>query len=96
MTLWEDVLPGLPLFFALPPDSFRFHAAPDGPEESFPVEYDEYILWPLEVQGDWMRVRAVTPSDYCAEPTSPRQDTLWIRWRGEPNGPRVWFYTRGC
>ena len=95
-TLWEELLPGQPLFFALPPDSFAFHASPGGPEERFPVEVERYILWPLEVRGDWMRVRAVTPSDYCFEPRAPTQDTLWIRWRGEAGRPRVWFHTRGC
>jgi hypothetical protein len=95
VTLWEELLPGQPLFFVVAQDSMRFHGAPEGPEEPFPVRPEEYILWPLETRGDWMRVRAVTPSDYCAEPAAPRQDTLWIRWR-DARGPRVWFYTRGC
>ena len=106
VTLWDEMLPGLPLFFALPPDSIRFYAAPDSAQVGFPVNPDDYILWPLEPRGDWMRVRVATPSDYCAAPpppgtpgaavAAPRQDTLWIRWRGESGRPRVWFFTRGC
>ncbi|MSR36187.1 MAG: hypothetical protein EXR95_06015 [Gemmatimonadetes bacterium] len=96
VTLWDELLPGQPLFFALPPDSFRFHVAPDGADERFAIEREQYILWPLEQSGDWMRVRAVSPSDYCAAPGAARQDTLWIRWRAETGRPRVWFYTRGC
>lgn len=100
VTLWDELIPGQPIFFALPPDSIRFHAAPDSAEVSFAVKPDDYILWPIDVRGDWMRVRAVTPSDYCAAPVPggppARLDTLWIRWRTESGRPRVWFYTRGC
>jgi hypothetical protein len=102
-TLWEELLPNLPLFFVVPPDSVRFHSAPNGAAAAFPVppptpdgQIGDYILWPVEQQGDWMRVRAVTPSDYCADPPAPREDTLWIRWREPSGNPRVWFFTRGC
>ena len=87
----------------MPADSARFHEAPEGPAAPFPLPPPgsggppgDYILWPLERAGDWMRVRAVTPSDYCADPPAPREDTLWIRWRGASGRPRVWFFTRGC
>jgi hypothetical protein len=100
VTAWQDFIPGQALFFALPPDSIHFYDAADGAETSFGVRPDDYILWPLGVRGDWMRVRAVTPSDYCATPgpgaAAVRQDTLWIRWRNAEGRPRVWFFTRGC
>jgi hypothetical protein len=95
LVLWDELLPRQALFFALPPDSISFHASPEGPDAPFPIE-DGYIMWPLEVRGDWMRVRAVAPSDYCSGPPSPRQDTLWILFRGQNGRPRVWFYTVGC
>jgi hypothetical protein len=95
LTLWEELLPRQALFFALPPDSIRFYSSIEGPGAPFPIEAG-YIMWPLEVRGDWMRVRAVAPSDYCFDPPSPRQDTLWIRFRAQNGRPRVWFYTVGC
>jgi hypothetical protein len=105
-TLWEELLPSLPLFFVVPPDSVRFHEAPDGPLGAFtlpppppgqdPAYPGDYVFWPLEQRGDWIRVRAVTPSDYCADPPAPLEDTLWIRWREPSGNPRVWFFTRGC
>jgi hypothetical protein len=104
-TLWEELLPTMPLFFVVPPDSIRFHASQDGPAVPFtlaprtsgdPGDPGDYILWPIETTGDWMRVRAVTPSDYCFDPPAPREDTLWIRWREGSGNPRVWFFTRGC
>jgi hypothetical protein len=98
VTLWQNLLADTPVFFVVPQDSIRFHAAPEGVEEPFVVEGDDYILWPLEWRGDWLRVRAAAPSDYCAslDAPAPRQDTLWIRWRTETGRPRVWFFTRGC
>lgn len=99
VTLWNELIPGQPLFFALPPDSIRFYDAPEGVETRFAVQADDYILWPLDVRGDWMRVRAASPSDYCALPGArppAAQDTLWIRWRGATGRPRVWFFTKGC
>ena len=95
LTLWDDLLLRQALFFSLPPDSIRFHVSPEGPDAPFPIERG-YIMWPLETRGDWMRVRAVAPSDYCSDPPSPQQDTLWVRFRGQDGRPRVWFYTVGC
>jgi hypothetical protein len=105
-TLWEELLPTLPLFFVVPRDSVRFHGAVDGSETAFalpapapggdPADPGDYILWPLAREGDWMQVRAVTPSDFCADPPAPVEDTLWVRWRTAAGRPRVWYFTRGC
>ena len=95
LTLWEDLLPHQPLFFAVPDDSIHFYALREGAEKSF-SRADSYIMWPLETAGDWMRVRAITPSNYCFDSPAAREDTLWIRWRDPSGEPRVWFYTRGC
>lgn len=73
-----------------------FFAAPDGAPAAFPLASDDYILHPLEVRGPWMRVRAVTPADMCADPESPRSAELWIRYLDERGRPLVWYHTRGC
>jgi hypothetical protein len=102
VTLWPDALPTHVLFFA---DSipFRIHATPGGDVVRFPLAYDppgsnrvDYIMHPLETDGPWMRVRAVTPSDYCADPPTPRDTTGWIRYLDDASRPRVWYFTRGC
>jgi hypothetical protein len=67
----------------------------DDAEEIARIDGD-YHLEPLELQGDWMRVRLKTPSDYCVEPDAVRTEEGWIRWRSAERGPLVWYYTRGC
>lgn len=87
-----------PLFFrtrnahALRTDSGTGH-----PRRSWLRYGEEPMLEPLELRGDWMRVRVTRPSTYCVIPPPPvRVDEGWIRWRDEEMGPWVWYYTRGC
>lgn len=56
------------------------------------------MLEPLELRGDWMRVRVTRPSTYCVTDPPPdlRVDEGWIRWRDDAMGPWVWTFTRGC
>jgi hypothetical protein len=99
--LWSEILVERPLFF-LAPDSIRFHESADGPRAGIPLtpqdtpQHFDYILHPLEMQGGWMRVEVVTPSDYCFDPEAPRRDTAWIRYLDDAGEPRVWYFTRGC
>ena len=72
------------------------HAGPDDEAEEIAQIDGDYHLEPLEFQGDWMRVRLMTPSDYCVEPDEVRIEEDWIRWRSAERGPLVWYYTRGC
>jgi hypothetical protein len=75
-----------------------FVDAPGGRPVDFPLpeERVEYILHAIEARGDWLKVRAVTPSDYCDEPRSPRVAELWIRFLDPAGRPLVWYATRGC
>lgn len=61
-----------------------------------PVARHEYLLEPLEIWGDWMRVRVKQPSDHCWDPPEVRVDEGWVRWRGPERGPWVWYHSRGC
>lgn len=74
-----------------------FYEAPDGRPVAFPLpDTSDYILHPLAIRGTWMRVRAVTPSDMCADPEAPTQAELWIRFLDPSGRPLVWYHTRGC
>jgi hypothetical protein len=68
------------------------------PVKWIPSDENLYHLDPLEVAGDWMRVRVVQPSDYCTGPEAVEAVTHegWVRWRDDDIGPRLWYYTRGC
>lgn len=62
-----------------------------------PAQIGAYRIDPLEVRGDWMRVRVVIPSDYCASPDATGRETYdgWVKWRDD-DGPWLWYHTRGC
>jgi len=71
------------------------HSAPSQNASRLPGIASDYILEPLEIRGEWMRVTVKEPSDYCYEPdTSPREG--WVRWYEPASGPLLWYYTRGC
>jgi len=98
---WEETLaaPG-PIFFR----TTNAHALRAGPgsdhELRFWIRGDDHdaMLEPLEVRGDWMRVRVTRPSTYCVmdPPADVRVEEGWIRWRDGEMGPWVWIFTRGC
>ncbi|CAN5844190.1 hypothetical protein BH20GEM1_BH20GEM1_09960 [soil metagenome] len=99
---WTDRFTGEsagPLFFR----TRERHALRRGPGAEYGrsfwlVGYRATELQPLEIRGDWMRVRANSPPVYCAEPPPTRglAEEGWIRWRDDETGPWVWWFTRGC
>lgn len=62
------------------------------------IEGGDTHLEPLELRGDWMRVRVKQPSDACAEPGTVQSKVTegWTKWRSPKQGPWVWYHTRGC
>ena len=56
----------------------------------------DHILEPLEIRADWMRVRLKQPSDYCSPDVVSASVDGWLQWFSEDDGPRVWYFTRGC
>jgi hypothetical protein len=97
LVVWAEELGQHDLFFraGVAP---AFFDAPAGRPVVFPLpaEGQNYILHPLEARGAWLRVRAVTPSDLCADPESPRSAELWIRFLDATGRPLTWYHTRGC
>jgi hypothetical protein len=88
----------MPLFW-LEGEAPALAETPGGAVTPFPVPVgpdDDYIMWAEEARGEWLRVRVVSPADYCAEPGSPGVWRGWIRYLREDGRPRVWYYTRGC
>lgn len=88
-----------PLFFR----TRERHALRRGPGTEYPrsfwlVGYEATELHPLEIRGDWMRVRTASPPLYCADPPPAREliEEGWIRWRDDVTGPWIWWFTRGC
>ena len=74
-----------PLYFR-DPTPHRLHAGANDEAETIARIAGDYHLEPLEFQGDWMRVRLKTPSDYCVGPAEVRTKEGWIRWRSAERG----------
>lgn len=57
-----------------------------------------HSIYPLELAGDWMRVRVAQPPDQCRSPGEWRGKYRegWIRWRDPIKGSLLWFHPRGC
>jgi hypothetical protein len=84
-----------PLYFrSRTPEELR--SAPSAAAATVARIADDYILEPLEVRGDWMRVILKQPSDYCYPDVVPTRSEGWIRWYSPDRGPLVWYYSRGC
>lgn len=95
-TPWSEWLlsPSIsPLQFRTPPPH-ALHAAPNEAVLS-QIEAD-YHLEPLEVRGNWMRVKLKQPSDFCFPDKTPKTTEGWIEWSTPSIGPAVWYPSRGC
>lgn len=94
---WTAILADQPLFF-LPAELPAFFDRPNGTRLDIALSGKpraDYVMYPEQQQGDWMRVRVVSPSDSCSENSgAPR--TAWIRFLQSNGRPRVWYHTRGC
>ena len=104
---WKNVLPKEAVLFFDPfPKSIEFFDSVEGKPVHFKLEhYNDYntgqrhynyVLHPLETKGSWMKVKVVTPSDFCDQPKDPRNKILWIKYLDKDGVPLVFYPTRGC
>lgn len=99
--LWPDLLRERNLFF-LDPGAVAFHSAPAGAAVDITLapapgtDPWDYTMLPDSIDGRWMRVRLVTPSNYCADPAAPAEHTVWIEFLDARRRPRVFYHSRGC
>jgi hypothetical protein len=108
--LWKEHLLEKPIYFLNTFNFLKFYSVPNGKlltikldkNENEHFEYlDEefkynYIMYPLEKKGIWLKVKVESPSTYCNEPKKPREFFAWIKYIDERGRPLVWYYTRGC
>ena len=61
------------------------------------IKRPDYRIQHLEVNGEWLKVRFVTPSNLCG---SNAQNEIiiegWVPLLLDDKSPAVWFYPRGC
>ncbi|MEO1068008.1 MAG: hypothetical protein AAFW95_02665, partial [Cyanobacteria bacterium J06638_6] len=54
------------------------------------------IIQPLDLDGDWLRVRVIQPAQDCMPLPGSSTAEGWVRWRNEADKPLVWFSNRSC
>ncbi len=70
-------------------------------EVSFPTDgtflEGDYGIEPIEIQGNWMRVRISIPQDYCKTHSEPIEfHEGWIQWWTPEQGTLLYYHPRGC
>lgn len=102
LTRWEDhfLAQDVPTYFRTP----GRHALRQAPTDSASVlewlegrvgDSPPYSIEPLEMNGDWMRVRAQWPGHWCGA-VAQRTMEGWIRWRLPDQGPILAPYGLIC
>jgi hypothetical protein len=97
---WDSFFLGYPIFFNQEL-SLRFFDDYCGKEKYIPVNkldsgQEDYIMYPLEIKKGWMKVRLVTPSDYCDTPEAPSTQEVWIKYMDGNGNLMIWYSVRGC
>lgn len=54
------------------------------------------IIQPLDLDGDWLRVRVTQPAQGCTPLPGSSTAEGWVRWRSETDVPLVWFSATDC
>ncbi|MGB3312496.1 MAG: hypothetical protein WBG32_17825 [Nodosilinea sp.] len=54
------------------------------------------IIQPLDLDGDWLRVRVTQPALGCTPLPGSSTAEGWVRWRSETDMPLVWFSGADC
>ena len=54
------------------------------------------IIQPLDIEGDWLRVRVTQPARGCTPLPGSSHLEGWVRWRSDADVPLVWFSASDC
>ncbi|MEO1741825.1 MAG: hypothetical protein AAFR99_08465 [Cyanobacteria bacterium J06629_9] len=74
------------LFLKTPGTTAQLRPSPDSQADSIAQIDDSASMLPLELQGDWMRVRVYTPGNFCIEDWQGEVKEGWIRWMDPTQG----------
>lgn len=54
------------------------------------------IIQPLDLDGDWLRVRVTQPAQGCTPLPGSSTTEGWVRWRNDTDVPLIWFSATDC
>ncbi|TVQ07577.1 MAG: hypothetical protein EA368_13965 [Leptolyngbya sp. DLM2.Bin27] len=94
---WEvSIKDSVQLQFRRPGLSQPMRLAPSGSAPLQALVGPNSIMKPLELEGDWLRVRVTQPAQGCTPLPGASTAEGWVRWRNEADMPLVWFSPSGC
>lgn len=93
---WAEMLTKVPLFFTN--DSIKIlYTWIEGEQIKIDSNvFNDYVLYPLHVEGNWMKVKLITPSEECELVSEGKIINGWIKYLQDNGRPNVWYFPRGC
>ena len=94
---WEAYLQGATrIEFRQPGLSQPMRLAPNGTAALQALVGSNSLIQPLDMVGDWLRVRVTQPVQNCTPLPGASTNEGWVRWRDDYQIPLVWFPASGC
>jgi len=85
------------LFPKDPNTTLTLYSTPDAQAEPLKNLAATSSLLPLEIQGDWMRVRSYTPNNFCIDNWQGETREGWVRWMdADKGGNQLGEPYKGC
>ncbi|MBD2234193.1 hypothetical protein H6G07_21700 [Phormidium tenue FACHB-1052] len=70
--------------------------APNGTAPLQALVGSNSIIQPLDLEGDWLRVRVTQPAQGCTPLPGSSISEGWVRWRSDADIPLIWFSSTAC
>ncbi|MEO1070321.1 MAG: hypothetical protein AAFW95_14610, partial [Cyanobacteria bacterium J06638_6] len=83
-------------FFRHPQAAHALRTMPSATSQEVLSIQGNHGLHILEIEGDWMRVRVLQPTNYCNFNWRGQIDEGWVQWKNDTQGSLIYFYPRGC
>ncbi|MBD1915553.1 hypothetical protein [Leptolyngbya sp. FACHB-60] len=94
---WESSMQAASrLAFRRPGLAQPMRLAPSGTAPLQALVGSNSIIQPLDLEGDWLRVRVTQPAQGCAPLPGSSISEGWVRWRSDADIPLVWFSSTDC
>jgi hypothetical protein len=94
---WEDWVSEVPqIEFRKHGVSQPLRSAPNLDEPLQSLVGPNSLIEPLEVEGDWLRVRVTQPAEGCTALPGSNTEEGWMRWRDSEQSPLVWYPAEEC
>lgn len=94
---WEASMQAAPrIAFRRPGLAQPMRLAPSGTAPLQALVSSNSIIQPLDLEGDWLRVRVTQPAQGCTPLPGSSISEGWVRWRSDADIPLIWFSSIDC